>query len=223
MMNNDKALEKSGGPVQRSVSVPGEGIEIVRRGKPVAGSTQTGHVYLLVDCSVSMRDSKIKQAKSGALKFARAALSKGYDTGLIQFDSSATLLCEPNEDISILEKAIENISIGDRTHIAKAIDKAYDFLKDMSGARVIVLITDGMPNGEGDPKTTIRTADIVKKNGIDIIAIGTDDANKAFLNRLASRTDLAVRTDNVKLEKTIVDAALLLPSGDSKNRKALKQ
>lgn len=221
-MNNDKALEKSGGPAQRSISVPGEGIEIIRKGKPVSGSTQMGHVYLLVDCSVSMRDNKIKQAKSGALKFARAALSKGYGTGLIQFDSSAKLLCEPNEDISILEKSIENITIGDRTHMAKAIDKAYGFLKDMSGTRVIVLVTDGMPNGEGDPKTTIRTADMVKNNGIDIIAIGTDDANKKFLNRLASRTELAVRTDNVKLEKTIVDAARLLPSGEAKNGKALK-
>jgi molecular chaperone DnaK len=221
-MNNDKAIQKTGGLGQRDVSVSNGGIEIVRKGKPVAGSTQTGHVYLLVDCSVSMRNNKIKQAKSGALKFARAALSKGYDTGLIQFDSTAKLLCEPNEDISVLEKAIEDISIGDRTHMAKAIDKAYSYLKDMSGARVIVLVTDGMPNGEGDPKTTLKTAEMAKKNGIDIIAIGTDGSNKEFLGQIASRSDLAVKTVNIHLEKTIGEAALLLPSGHTKNRNILK-
>ncbi len=220
-MSNDKAIQKTGGSGPREVSISSGGIEIVRKGKPVSGSTQIGHVYLLVDCSVSMRDNKIKQAKSGALKFARAAMSKGYDTGLIQFDSSAKLLCEPNEDISILEKAIENISIGDRTHMAKAIDKAYSYLKDMSGVRVMVLVTDGMPNGEGDPKTTIAAADMVKKNGIDIIAIGVDDANQKFLNRIASRTDLAVKTESIQLEKTITDAAMLLPAGNP-DRKALK-
>lgn len=217
-MSNDKAIQKSGGPGQRSMSVSDGGIEIIRRGKPVAGSTQTGHVYLLVDCSVSMRGSKITQAKSGALNFAKSALEKGYDTGLIQFDSSARLLCEPNEDISVLEKALEKINIGDVTHMAKAVDKAYKLLKDMSGKRVIVVVTDGMPNGEGDPRATLKTADIAKNDGIDIIAIGTDDANKEFLKRIASRSDLAVKTANIQLGKTIGDAALLLPPGNPRNR-----
>jgi len=221
-MSKDKAIQKTSSPGQHDISISTGGIEIVRKGKPVTGSTRVGHIYLLVDCSVSMRDNKIKQAKSGALKFARAAMSKGYDTGLIQFDSSAKLLCEPNEDVSILEKAIDNISIGDRTHMAKAIDKAYNFLKDMSGTRVIVLVTDGMPNGEGDPRTTLKAADIAKKNGVDIIAIGTDGANKEFLGQIASRSNLAVKTENIQLEKTIGEAAMLLPPGNIQNRKTSK-
>lgn len=219
-MNTDKSLQKSSDAAQRSVSNPNNGIEIVRKGKPVAGSAQIGHVYLLVDCSVSMRGNKIMQAKSGALNFAKTALSKGYDTGLIQFDSSAKLLSEPNEDISVLEKALNSINIGERTHMSKAIDKAHNFLKDMSGVKVIVLVTDGMPNGDGDPKTTLKAADVAKKDGIDIIAIGTDGANKEFLDQVASRSNLAVKTANIQLGKTIGDAALMLPPGNPNKRKS---
>jgi Mg-chelatase subunit ChlD len=218
-MSNDKQIQKPNTSKRTEISTSAKGIEIERKGKPIVGSTKTGYVYLLVDCSISMRGNKITQAKNGALSFAKNALAKGYITGLIQFDSDARLLCEPGEDISILARAVEKINIGDLTHMAKAIDKAYNHLKDMTGAKVIVVVTDGVPNGEGDPETTLRTAKMAKTNGIDIIVIGTDDADREFLRQLASRSDLSVKTANIQLEKTIGEAAIMLPPVNKRDQK----
>ena len=102
---------------------------------------------------------------------------------------------------------------GDTTHMAKAIGLAHHLLKSVSGARVMVIVTDGMPNGTGDPNASLNAGEDAKRSGIDIIAIGTDDADKGFLKRLASRTDLGVKVESKNLEKTITDTAKMLPAG----------
>jgi len=219
-MSGDKQIQRPGTSKRAEITNASQGIEIVRTGKPIVGSPKTGYVYLLVDCSVSMRGEKILQAKSGALNFAKNALGKGYVTGLIQFDSSPKLLCEPDTNLSVLDSALTRIAIGDLTHMAKAINLANSLLKNISSIRVIVIVTDGVPNEDGDPELTFKAASIAKKNGIDIIAIGTDDADHEFLKRIASRTDLAVKTTNVQLGKTIGDSVIMLPSGNKEINKA---
>lgn len=219
-MSGDKQMQKPDTSKRTEITNASQGIEIVRTGKPIVGASKTGYVYLLVDCSISMRGDKILQAKSGALDFAKKALGKGYVTGLIQFDSTPRLLCEPDANLSVLDNALTRITIGDLTHMAKAINLANSLLKNISSTRVIVIVTDGVPNEDGDPELTVKAASIAKKNGIDIIAIGTDDADHEFLKRIASRTDLAVRTTNVQLGKTIGDSVIMLPSGNKGINKA---
>jgi len=213
-MSGDKQIQKPDTSKRTEISTSTQGIEIQRTGKPIIGSTKTGYVYLLVDCSTSMRGNKIAQAKNGALSFAKNALGKGYITGLIQFDSSPKLLCEPDTNLSVLDSALTRITIGDLTHMAKAINLANSLLKNISSTRVIVIVTDGVPNEDGDPESTLKAASIAKKNGIDIIAIGTDDADHEFLKRIASRTELAVKTTNVQLGKTIGKSVIMLPQGN---------
>ena len=75
----------------------------------------------------------------------------------------------------------------------------------------MVIVTDGMPNGQGDPMSTLKAGEDAKRNGIDIITIGTDDADQEFLKRLASRKDLGVKVQSKHLEKTITDSVRLLP------------
>lgn len=53
------------------------------------------------------------------MNFAKDALAIGYFTDLIQFDSSAKLVCEPYRNISVLEKGLTKLEVGDTTHIAK--------------------------------------------------------------------------------------------------------
>jgi len=213
MFSKSKSIQKREDVKDTQVAISKGNIEIRHEGKPINGTAVTGYVYLLVDRSVSMAGDKLRQAKKGTLNFAKVALSKGYFTGLIQFDSSAKLLCEPYKDMAVIEKAVEKMDVGDTTHMAKAINLASRLLRGMMGARVIVIVTDGMPNDTGDPNTSLNTAEDVKKNGIEIIAIGTDDADKEFLKRLASRTDLGVKVESKHLEKTITDTAKMLPAG----------
>ena len=216
-MQNRKDIQKVTSSKDTHVSVSQKGIEIRHEGKPVISSSSlTGYVYLLVDCSASMEGDKLKQAKKGTLNFAKDALSKGYFTGLIRFDSHAKLVCEPYKDISNLEKRLVGLEIGDTTHMAKAINLAHELLKEMQGTRVIVVVTDGMPNGFGDPIASLNAGQNAKKNGIDIIAIGTDDADQEFLKRLASRAELGIKVPSKQLGKTITSSAKMLLPGDKR-------
>lgn len=158
------------------------GIEMRRAGKPVSNAFLTGYVYLLVNCSASMEGDELKQATNGALNFAEDALDKGYFTGLIRFDSSPKLIYEFFKDISNLEKRLVGLEIGDTTHPAKAINLAHELLREMERAPLIVIATNGLPNGAGNPIVSLNAGQSARRSGIDIIAIGAEDADRAFLN-----------------------------------------
>ncbi len=100
--------------------------------------------------------------------------------------------------------------------MAKAINLAHELLREIPGTRIIVVVTDGMPNGPGDPIASLNAGQSAKSNGIDIIAIGTDDADQDFLKRLASRAELGIKVPSKQLEKTISSSAKMLPLGDKR-------
>ena len=177
----------------------------------VSRTAGIGYAYLVVDCSGSMAGDKLHQAEKGALNFAKDAVAKGYSVGLIQFHSSATHLCEPCKEISVLDQCVRKMQIGGSTHMAKAIHLAHQQLIDRVGTRVIVIVTDGMPNGPGDPTTSLDAGDKAKKDSIDIITIGTDDAVKAFLEKLASRPDLGIKVSREHFERGISSTVKNLP------------
>jgi Mg-chelatase subunit ChlD len=214
MRANDKDIEIIRHSPDKHTIISNGGIEISYKGITVSGNTSgEGYVYLVVDCSGSMKGNKLEQAKKGALSFAKDALSKGYYTGLIQFHTWATLLCEPQKETSILQKHIAMLTLGARTNVAEAIHLAHEQLKMKKAPRVMVIVTDGMPNGPGDPQASLRAGEIAKKDGIDIIVIGTDDADQNFLQKLASRSELGMKVSRQNLELTITSSAKLLPPG----------
>jgi len=214
MTAHDKGVEITKRAAGDHVVTSHEGVEIHYRGKPVTnGLTQEGYVYLVIDCSGSMEGDKLKQAKNGALNFAKDALIKGYSTGLIQFHSFPTHLCEPRKELSKLEACLRKLVTGELTHMADAIHLAHEQLKGRKGTSVIVVVTDGMPNGHGDPQASLKAGQEARNKGIDIIAIGTDDADSEFLNKLASRAGMGLKVVSSQLEKTITDSAKMLPPG----------
>lgn len=84
-------------------------------------------------------------------------------------------------------------------------------LKNASKERVLCVVTDGMPD---DTKGTIAAAKEVKRQGIDVMAIGIDDANHEFLALLVSRRELARKVQRHKLGEKIGKMAKLLPRSD---------
>lgn len=212
----NKSLQKKDNST--AVGAPSQtGLDASRgQGLTKAGAL-TGYIYLLVDRSASMRKGdKIKQAQKGAIKFAKNAFGQGYYTGLIQFDTSPTVVCEPGKDIKVLEKAVATMKASRSTHMAKAIKLAHTLLVSQPGIRVIVIVTDGQPNGEGDPQSTLMAAEAARSAGIFIMAIGTDDANSDFLKRLASRFDLGMKIERNQLASAISDSSRMLPPPQNK-------
>ena len=202
----------------RRVASTGGGITIRREGKPVEHTVlRGGSVYLVIDCSSSMAGEKIAQAKEGALHFAQEALTKRYSVGLISFASVATHICEPREEVSQVRRHLPGLEPDGSTNMARAIELATVKFKGKPGPLAMVVVTDGMPDHEGAALGAARDA---KKLGVDIITVGTDDADRSFLQKLASRDDLVVVVRREALGKGITSTADMLPGGVGRSRES---
>lgn len=169
------------------------------------------YAYLVIDCSTSMEGIKLAEAKKGAMEFAKDALHKGYSLGLIQFASVAKHICETEANITAIRSHIEMLIAGGSTNMTDGIRLAIDKLSIRKGLNAMVIVTDGQPD---NPNSALDIASEAKERGIDIIAIGTDDADKVFLNKLASRVDLAVKVSRDQLGQGIASAAKMLPKAN---------
>jgi Mg-chelatase subunit ChlD len=211
-----------------------KGIEIVRKGtKTISAVPKTGLILdrsmknvtlhlvqnreygqalFLIDCSASMAGYKLKEAKEGILDFARDAIRKEYFLGLIEFSSTATILCKPGQDLKIIDECLKTIHASGGTNMSMAIDIADSSFNDHKCDRAIIIATDGLPN---KMEATIKAADRAKSHGIDIIAIGTDDADQEFLRKIASRSDLGKKVPAEHFAQSIASTAQLLSAPKS--------
>jgi uncharacterized protein YegL len=72
----------------------------------------------------------------------------------------------------------------------------------------MVIATDGQPDNVHEAHNAAAKA---KADKIDIITIGTDDADRSFLEKLASRTDLGIKVSVQQFQASISAASNLLP------------
>lgn len=161
---------------------------------------------LLIDTSGSMTGNKITQAKQGAIDFARSANSRGCATGLAVFGNRAAMVCDPTSEPVKFEKKISRLDVGivgSSTNLAAGLELANKF----SHLNAVVVVTDGQPDSQ---YAALRAAEALKKRSIDILCIGTDDADKAFLAKLATRSDLAIHVEPQNLSKSIGQSSQLL-------------
>lgn len=88
------------------------------------GLSKTVHrqVYPLIDASRSMSgQSKIEEARNGAVRFAQTAFGQRYSVGLIQFNTQATILMPPGTTFDAIRVALGKIQPGGSTNMAAAI------------------------------------------------------------------------------------------------------
>ncbi len=200
--------------VRPSAGTAGRPVPVDRDGKPKS-VVDPPTVYLLLDVSGSMDEGKLRQARDGGISFAEDAVQKGYLVGVIQFSTWARLRVNPTTDRRGIEKGLSQVGLQMTTNMAGAIELATSQFGRSKGQRAVVLVTDGYPN---DAAAALAAADQAKRRGITIIAIGTDDADRLFLKKLASASELATTVPNSELKAAITSAARLLPAKSSNSR-----
>lgn len=169
--------------------------------------TTSGYIYLVIDCSSSMNGKKLDDVKEGAKDFALSAKAKSYLVGLIKFDSGVTLLTEPQMNLMNIYHKIDGLGTNGTTNMADAIAMASEKLEQKNGTRIMIIATDGMPDNK---EKALEAAHQAKKNGIEIIALGTDDADEKFLKKIASSNSLGIKVSNNLLGKAIATTAKML-------------
>jgi Mg-chelatase subunit ChlD len=167
------------------------------------------NVLLLIDTSGSMAGAKIEHAKSGATDFAHSAIAKSYAAALAVFADRAAMVCDPTSEVAHFARKIAGVRIGlvgGSTDLAAGLVLAGKF-RDLAA---VVVVTDGQSNNN---RAALKVAANLKNRGIEIICIGTDDADGDFLRQLASRSDLAAHVLPENLRSAITDASRFLPQG----------
>lgn len=174
-----------------------------------------GEVFLLVDDSGSMAGEKSSQARKGAIDYAYQAIARGWKVGLISFGDFGKLLLEPKKEITEeFMQAIERLQ--GHSGMTNMLDPLSIAMYKLStnNKRAICICTDGDPTqgnyGQSAKESTLALARDLKVQGIEISCVGTLDADKEFLDQLASSKEMSFLTDDINFGSQIGKAALLL-------------
>jgi len=139
-------------------------------------------VMLTIDVSGSMSGGGLNEAKKAALAFVDKSDLSNTTIGLVAFGSSAELICPLTNNENEIKSKINSLSITGSTNMTDGIITAHQELEDLEDPRFIVLLTDGYPNCAS---STRKAAKNVCAEGIDLITIGTGEADKSFLKEIA--------------------------------------
>jgi len=164
-------------------------------------------IYLCIDASGSMYGSPIDEAKKAAVKFVEKCDLSKMSIGITSFNYQASIVLNACQNAKKIERAISQIEADGGTNMTDAIELTYKELKCIEGARFIVLLSDGMPNS---PDTAEMAAKECHQDNINIITIGTGDANKGYLNKLASCEEANIFATSGNLVKTFSKIAQVL-------------
>ncbi|MEO8084834.1 MAG: VWA domain-containing protein [Ardenticatenales bacterium] len=145
-------------------------------------------VVMLIDTSSSMTGDKLAQAQTAAKTFVRL-LDLPRDHALVlAFDELPRATTGLTGDRTILEAAIDGLTIGNGTRIDRALEAADAALaptrSDPNRRAIVVLLTDGGQSGPLPP--VLAAAAALRTNGTIVYAIALGpDADRALLAQIA--------------------------------------
>jgi Ca-activated chloride channel family protein len=160
-------------------------------------------VALLIDTSRSVR-AKLDYEKQTAAEFFKSVLRKDRDLALIiQFDDDVNLVQDFTQDLDRLVSALQSLRPGNGTALYDAIYLAVnEKLKEETGRRVIVVITDGTDmSSKVKEKEAIEAA---QRGDVLIYGIGVRDSfGESFnvLRRFAEETGGGFFSPNARLSE----------------------
>ncbi len=143
-------------------------------------------VCLVVDHSGSMAGYNLEQAQKAVTSFIQTA-GASMNTGLVQFDDSAQILCPVTESTGIVQRSVDAMEAAGGTNISEGLLKGMEALEDRSGSRIIILLSDGADSGESSAAMPSVINQLTQK-GIVVYAVGFDFADSAYLSQICEST-----------------------------------
>ena len=149
----------------------------------VGGEAELIRVFLLIDVSASMTGQPLVEAQTAAGEFLSKCDFTTMEVGLISFSSLVALQSGATSNVRRLYAAVNRLEAQGSTNLTDALEMARGQLVASDRKRYIVILTDGFPDA---PESAVEQAMAARKQGIEIVAIGTGDADRDYLRRMAS-------------------------------------
>ncbi len=186
----------------------GEGLLMATRSVALANSAVGPRsICLVLDHSGSMQHGKLEEVKAAAKSFARRQdLSKHY-IAVVGFAGDANIAIPLTRQLGQIETAIDRLRIAGGTAIHLGLRAAEQALSDAGAPRHILLFTDGQPTWRAAALATARS---VRHRGIQIVAIGTGDADTECMTRIAGDPRLVLWARSGQFEEAFQAAEYLI-------------
>jgi molecular chaperone DnaK (HSP70)/uncharacterized protein YegL len=183
-------------------------------GRPpeAAGTDETEPIrlYLLIDVSSSMIGQPLVEAQIAAREFLERCDFTTMEVGLISFSSLVALQCPATSNVRRLHAAIQRLEAEGSTNLTDALEMARGQLAATDRKRYIVLLTDGYPDAA---ESAVEQAMAARDQGIEIVAIGTGEADRDYLGRLASSERASIFARSGELVQTFGHIARMIVEG----------
>jgi molecular chaperone DnaK (HSP70) len=167
-------------------------------------------VLLLIDVSSSMTGQPLIEAQTAANEFLARCDFTTMEVGLISFSTIVTLQSAATSNARRLHAAVHRIEAEGSTNLTDALEMARGQLVADDRKRYVVILTDGYPDA---PDSAVEQALAARKQGIEIVAIGTGDADRDYLRRLASSEEASIFARSGELVQTFGHIARVIAEG----------
>ncbi|HEY0546005.1 MAG TPA: Hsp70 family protein [Pyrinomonadaceae bacterium] len=165
-------------------------------------------IHLVIDVSGSMSGQPLEEAKQAIHKFIKSSDLANTSIGIIAFSDNAYNIVEATQDGRKLSSGADSLSIDGGT--SEPLTYVFAKLKQWKGLRYCVVLTDGQWSGQD---RAISVSQEMRKEGIEIIAIGFGSADEDFLRQIATSDQSAMLVGSGDLTSTFENIAQVLVEG----------
>ena len=130
-------------------------------------------VVLVLDTSGSMNGTPLSETKKAAENFIETVLKEDASIGLVTYASQAEQKSGFSRKQYMLTEAVDRMDAGGSTNIDGALQTAAAMLEDSEAQKkLIVLMSDGVPNVGREGDALIQYADEIRDGGVYIYTLG---------------------------------------------------
>lgn len=130
-------------------------------------------IVLSLDSSGSMDGYPMEQTIAASENFIDTVLNEDANIGIVTYESYAEIVSDFSVDNEALKNALLNIYSYGGTNIEQGLIEAYSMLQNVSSKKkIIVLMSDGLPNEGSVDEELVEVADTIKSQGVIIYTLG---------------------------------------------------
>ena len=176
-------------------------------------------VIIAVDCSGSMYGNPMREAQNSAKTFLSKIDLTHFSVGIMAVADRVNMLVAPSQNAKAIEAAIDSLARCREVgfgNLGQPFTTIQSVLGPVDGAKFLIVLADGQWCREA---YAIKEAKKCHDMNIGVIALGFGNANRHFLQQIASCDENALFTDLSKLGDSFSTIAqVLTQSGGATGR-----